>query len=134
MSRFQTTLTYIETFLYNKSRISFTNDHEFVAISGENSWSFFLINMTKSFKAGCPACFKALSTDVRSNIVNLIQDHGQLSVMDVVSHFKLTQPTISYHLSELERSGILGSVTKGRQVFYRVNPNCPQDSKKCILK
>ena len=90
--------------------------------------------MTKSFKAGCPVCFKALSTDVRSSIVNLIQENGQLSVMDVVAHFKLTQPTISYHLAELENSGILQSNTRGRQVFYRVDPSCPQDSKKCILK
>ena len=90
--------------------------------------------MTKSFKAGCPVCFKALSTDVRSSIVNLIQESGQLSVMDVVANFKLTQPTISYHLAELEKSGILRSATRGRQVFYKVDPNCPQDSKRCILK
>lgn len=90
--------------------------------------------MTKTFKAGCPACFKSLSTKVRSAIVNLIQDRGELPVMDVVSNFKLTQPTISYHLSELSKSGILKSETRGRQVFYKVNPNCPYDSKKCILK
>lgn len=90
--------------------------------------------MSKPFKAGCPVCFKALSTKVRSSIVNLIQSRGELSVTDVVSHFRLTQPTISYHLAELGKSGILKSVTKGRQVIYRINPNCPYDSKKCILK
>jgi ArsR family transcriptional regulator len=90
--------------------------------------------MTKNFKSGCPACFKSLSTKVRSAIVNLIQDRGELAVMDVVGNFKLTQPTISYHLAELEKSGILKSETRGRQVFYKVNPSCPYDKKQCILK
>lgn len=90
--------------------------------------------MPKSFKAGCPACFKALSADVRSFIVSLIQEEGPLPVMDVVSHFNLTQPTISYHLLELTKSGILESETRGRQVFYKISPSCPYDSGKCILK
>lgn len=90
--------------------------------------------MPKSFKAGCPACFKALSTDVRSSIVNLIQEEGSMPVMEVVSRFNLTQPTISYHLSELSKAGILKSETRGRKVFYKISSSCPYDRHKCTIK
>ena len=90
--------------------------------------------MNKQFKTWCPQCFKALSTKVRASMINLLQEKGEMSVMEIVSHFKLTQPTISYHLSELANSGILKSRNEGRKVIYSLNPNCPYDSKKCILK
>lgn len=88
----------------------------------------------KNFKTWCPGCFKALSTKVRSSIVDLIQKQGELAVSQVVSHFKLKQPTISYHLDQLEKSGLLVSRVAGRHVFYKVNEKCPYDNQKCILR
>lgn len=90
--------------------------------------------MKKEFKAGCPACFKALSTKVRAKIIDLLRDGREKSVMEIVGHFKLRQPTISYHLSELERAGLLLSRESGRQVFYRQNPTCAHDGETCLLR
>ncbi len=86
------------------------------------------------FKTWCPGCFKALSTKVRSGIVNLIQKKGELAVTQIVDKFKLKQPTISYHLSQLEKSGLLVSRVAGRHVFYKLNEKCPYDNLKCILR
>ncbi len=54
--------------------------------------------------------------------------------MEIVSFFKLTQPTISYHLSSLEKAGLLVSRSGGRFVFYKLNSRCPYDNERCILK
>lgn len=91
--------------------------------------------MEKSgIKTWCPKCFKALSTRVGSRIINILADGQEHGAGEIVSHFKLTQPTISYHLQKLADSGILKSRTQGRQVLYGLNKECPYDSKKCILK
>lgn len=90
--------------------------------------------MSKAFKSGCPQCFKALSTDIRSNMISLLRDGKEKSVTEIVSFFKLTQPTISYHLSSLEKAGLLVSRSDGRFVFYKLNSRCPYDNERCILK
>lgn len=90
--------------------------------------------MKKEFKSACPVCFKALSTGVRAKIMDLLRDGREKPVMVIVGHFKLRQPTISYHLAELEKAGLLLSRESGRQVFYRQNPACAHDGKPCLLK
>lgn len=90
--------------------------------------------MVKAFKTWCPKCFKALSTEVRSRIISLLKDGREKTVMEIVGHFKLSQPTISYHLSELEKTGLLVARSAGRHVFYRLNSHCPYDEERCILK
>ena len=90
--------------------------------------------MSKAFKSGCPKCFKALSTDIRSDIITLLRNGKEKPVMEIVSFFKLTQPTISYHLSSLEKAGLLVSRHDGRFVFYRLNSRCPYDNDRCILR
>lgn len=87
----------------------------------------------KNLKTWCPKCFKALSTKVGSRIVNLLMDGAEHPAGEIVSHFKLTQPTISYHLQKLADSGILKSRSHGRLVLYGLNKDCPYDGKKCLL-
>lgn len=102
-------LTYIDAVLYNRRMIK------------------------KTFKNGCPRCFRALSTDVRAKIIELLASGEEHSVTDIVAKFRLTQPTISYHLSELEKTGLLTSRTDGRFVFYKLNLLCKEDKERCLL-
>ncbi|MDO8573964.1 MAG: metalloregulator ArsR/SmtB family transcription factor [Candidatus Daviesbacteria bacterium] len=76
------------------------------------------------FKTGCHKCFSALSTEARVEIVKLLQKSPRLSVLEIVGHFSLTQPTISHHLKYLEKSGILISKKEGRRVYYCLSPLC----------
>ncbi len=89
--------------------------------------------MKKTFKSGCPRCFKALSTDVRAKIIDLLAVDGEKTVSEIVGSFKLKQPTISYHLNELEKTGLVGSRLEGRFVYYKLNALCPEDHQRCLL-
>jgi len=93
-----------------------------------------MLVMGKAFKSGCSKCFRALSTDIRSKMISLLRDGKERSVTEIFSFFKLTQPTISYHLSSLEKAGLLVSRHDGRFVFYRLNSRCPYDNDRCILR
>lgn len=93
-----------------------------------------MLGMKTLFKTWCPQCFKALSTKVRSQIVELLRDGREWTVSAIVTRFNLSQPTISYHLSELEKHGLLISHHQGRHVFYKINNRCPYDAEQCFLK
>ncbi len=43
---------------------------------------------------------------------------------DIVSHFNLTQPTISHHLTLLRNANLVTVRQEGKYVFYRANPAC----------
>ena len=58
---------------------------------------------------------------------------GSDSVSHIVGVVKLTQPTVSYHLKEMERSGLLKSRKAGKEVFYSVSHSCPYDNTSCVL-
>lgn len=75
-------------------------------------------------KTDCLPCFKELAVPSRAKIISLLEKEGKLPVSAVVASVKLRQPTISYHLDRLERVGILRSKREGRQVFYKIDPQC----------
>lgn len=72
----------------------------------------------------CASCFAGLSDKTRVGIVNLLLEKGEMSVLEIVEHFKLTQPTITHHLKYLKKAGVLESSKKGRKVFYFISPKC----------
>jgi ArsR family transcriptional regulator len=48
------------------------------------------------------------------------EDHG-LAAGELALRMKLPPPTLSFHLKELTRAGLVSSEKKGRSVIYRVN-------------
>lgn len=74
--------------------------------------------------SGCAGCYAGLSCDVRIKIINLLEEKGEQSVLEIAKHFKVKQPTISHHLKYLRDAGILSSKKKGKKVFYLVDPKC----------
>ena len=67
-------------------------------------------------------------------IYKYLKTQGQATVSDVVEHIKLTQPTISYHLNEMKRNGIVRSEKRGKEVYYSLNSSCPHLDMDCVLK
>ena len=59
-----------------------------------------------------------------------LQDKKTASVSEIVSMAELKQPTISYHLKEMEEQGLLSSKKVGKEVYYQIGAGC----KDCILK
>ena len=58
-----------------------------------------------------PDTFKALSDPVRREILTMLRG-GRMSAGEIGQHFDMTGATISYHLSQLKKAGL---------VFYELN-------------
>ena len=84
-------------------------------------------------KERCVGCFKNLSVKSRFKIYNFIYQNGSTNVSDVTKHICLKQPTVSYHLKVMKKSGLLSQESLGRNSVYTVSHNCPHDENKCVL-
>lgn len=78
----------------------------------------------------CANCFKSLSVPSRLKIYMYLQEKNKATVSDIVSYIKLKQPTVSYHLKDMQEHGLLSSKKLGKEVYYQVAQGC----KNCILK
>lgn len=70
----------------------------------------------------CVAIFKALSDETRLEIVKLISKK-ELYACDILQSFKITQPTLSYHMKLLTECGVIGKKREGTWIKYNVNHN-----------
>lgn len=74
--------------------------------------------------SNCSGCFAGLACEIRTEIVNLLQQEKKMSVLEIAKQFAVTQPTITHHLKYLEEVGILKSQREGRKIFYFIHPKC----------
>jgi len=81
----------------------------------------------------CKGCFGSLGIDSRYKIYETLKTNGSKSVTEISKVLGLKQPTITYHLKQMEENGLLKSSKKGHFVFYEINKTCPQTLKNCIL-
>ncbi len=79
----------------------------------------------------CAGCFAGLSCGVRIEIINLIHEKGEMSVMEIAKHFKLAQPTVTHHLQYLKDIKILTSRKDGTKVYYSIDKPC--SDKECQI-
>lgn len=77
---------------------------------------------------------KTLGDESRINIYNLISNKGKLSVSAIVKALNIKQPTVSYHLHEMQKTGLLTSEKQGKNVFYITNKECPIDHSTCMFQ
>lgn len=61
---------------------------------------------------------KTLSDATRWEIFNAIWQHPGLSGKELLVEFKITQPTLSFHLNKLEQSGIVIVKKEGQSHYY----------------
>jgi DNA-binding transcriptional ArsR family regulator len=67
------------------------------------------------------ALLKTLADEQRLTMVGLMS-HQERTVTEMAELLKLTEPTISHHVSKLHSAGLLNLRMAGNQRFYRVNP------------
>ena len=65
--------------------------------------------------------FKALGDATRLEIVLLLKKEGTLCACEILEKFKITQPTLSYHMKILTDSKIVDFVKKGKWNYYSIN-------------
>lgn len=64
--------------------------------------------------------FKALDDESRRKILELLKD-GDMTAGEISEHFKMSKPSISYHLELLRRGELVNSSKKGQFVYYSLN-------------
>jgi DNA-binding transcriptional ArsR family regulator len=74
----------------------------------------------------CPLAMPQMADPSRRRIYEYLATHGEKTVGEVTALMKLRQPTVSYHLKEMKKEGLLSSRKEGRQVYYHVKMLCPE--------
>lgn len=69
---------------------------------------------------GFQETFRALSDPARREILTLLRG-GKLSAGEIASHFDMTGATISYHLSQLKKAGLITEEREKNYIFYQLN-------------
>ena len=67
-----------------------------------------------------PETFKALSDPVRREVLVMLRD-GRMSAGEIAQHFDMTNATISYHLSQLKKAGLVFETKHKNYVYYELN-------------
>lgn len=66
------------------------------------------------------AIFKALSDETRLHIIDMLSCNESCAC-DLLSNFKLSQSTLSYHMKILIDAGLLNSRRSGLWTYYSIN-------------
>ncbi|MED4533714.1 autorepressor SdpR family transcription factor [Metabacillus fastidiosus] len=69
---------------------------------------------------GFPETFKALSDPVRREILVMLKD-GEMSAGEIGKRFDMTGATISYHLSQLKKAGLITETKYKNFIYYEIN-------------
>ncbi|GGB06700.1 ArsR family transcriptional regulator [Macrococcus hajekii] len=70
--------------------------------------------------------FKVLSDKNRVEILDLLSC-GPLCACDILSHFDVTQPTLSHHMKQLVETGLVESWREGKNTMYQLNAKVTSD-------
>ena len=63
---------------------------------------------------------KALSDPVRREILNLLKS-GSMTAGDIAGRFDMTGATVSYHLSQLKKAGLIFESREKNYIYYSLN-------------
>lgn len=65
--------------------------------------------------------FKALSDETRLKIIEKLKDGEEKCACDLLENFKITQPTLSYHMKMLSDCGLVNARRDGAWMRYTLN-------------
>jgi ArsR family transcriptional regulator len=79
--------------------------------------------------------FAALSQETRLSALRVLVEHGRsgLPAGELADRLAVPHNTLSFHLSQLERAGLVGSRRHGRQVIYVANIDTLQSLAQYLL-
>ncbi|MGA7836405.1 MAG: metalloregulator ArsR/SmtB family transcription factor [Ignavibacteriaceae bacterium] len=77
---------------------------------------------------------KALSHPARIKILKILTEYNACFCGQIVELLPLSQATVSQHLKELKRVGIISGEIDGPKTCYCINPAALQKSKKLFNK
>jgi ArsR family transcriptional regulator len=77
---------------------------------------------------------KALSHPVRMKILQILSDRNTCICGDIVELLPLAQSTVSQHLKELKRVGLISGVIEGPRTCYCVNRDMLLKTRKAFVE
>ena len=85
--------------------------------------------LSRSAAERLAARFKALADPARVAILNRLVQPGTESVCvcDLVSHVRLSQPTVSHHLRVLREAGLVTAERRGTWAYERLRPEAASE-------
>ena len=97
-------------------------------IASQNQWRETAIPQTTPFRLpGAPAkadvvakYFRGLGDPTRLRMLDLLQEHGELSVGELVERLGIAQPKVSNHLACLRWCGFIEARREHRPVYNRI--------------
>ena len=69
---------------------------------------------------GFSETMKALSDPVRREILNMLKG-GSMTAGDIAARFDMTAATVSYHLAQLKRAGLVSEKREKNFIYYSLN-------------
>lgn len=63
---------------------------------------------------------KALSDPARREILNMLKA-GRMTAGDIAGRFEMTNATVSYHLSQLKKAGLVFESREKNYIYYSLN-------------
>ena len=63
---------------------------------------------------------KALSDPARREILNMLKS-GRMTAGDIAGRFDMTGATVSYHLSQLKKAGLIFETREKNYIYYSLN-------------
>ena len=69
---------------------------------------------------GFSETMKALSDPARREILNMLKA-GRMTAGDITSRFDMTAATVSYHLSQLKKAGLIFESREKNYIYYSLN-------------
>lgn len=71
--------------------------------------------------------FRSLGDPTRRQILDLLAEHGSLTVTEIAAHFPhLVRSGISKHLMGLREQGLVGATRQGREQHYQIDAEAMQ--------
>ena len=77
--------------------------------------------------------FKALADENRLKIIEMLIETDELCGCHILDNFKITQPTLSYHMKILTDSGIVVGRKQGAWMQYSLNREKIEDLRDYLL-
>lgn len=65
--------------------------------------------------------FKALGDATRRQILEMLSKEGDLTAGEIASHFDISAPSVSHHLSVLKSADLVLDTRHGQNIVYSLN-------------
>lgn len=69
---------------------------------------------------------KALSDPARREILNMLKG-GSMTAGDIASHFDISGASVSYHLSQLKKAGLIFESREKNFIYYSLNASVVEE-------